>query len=219
MVNKNDKKSMWEHIKENPLLSLIVVANLVLVCFNYQSNERMGKLFVGQNKPLIDVTPISIKPLVSKVGKDKPDMAKTMFSVVNYSGFDAYDIVIDVKYGEVNSWISEWSKANDDNKKEIKGVVIGKTFLSAPKAPTPKSFIPKLESDDVGYSRNTGSLDLQGKVCSEGAKGYPVLVRVTWRNKLGHVFDEIHEYRLICTKVYSGRSFTFIPKGIISQKD
>ena len=64
-------KSLWEAIKKDPLAFLTVVlvlANLTFVYFNWQSNQRAEKLFVGQSKPLIDVTPISISP-----GKSKAD--------------------------------------------------------------------------------------------------------------------------------------------------
>ena len=54
-----------------------------------------------------------------------------------------------------------------------------------------------------------------------------VFMRVTWENDNGHVFDEIHQYNLLCTEsvqeedseLDSGLSFTFIPEGIISQKN
>lgn len=197
----------------------MVMVTTVMVGLTCQSNIRTGKLFIGQNKPLIDVTPISITPGISEVSKKEANMATTLFSVANYSGFVAYNIVIDIKYGKKNNWISEWLKAEDDNKKEKKGVVINKIFISTPKAPTPESFIPELKPGDKGASKHIGSFDLEGTVCSAGYDGYPVFVRVTWENKKGHVFDEIHKYTLLCTKKDLGRSFTFIPEGIESKKD
>src|SRR5437879_5693173 len=60
-----------------------------------QGNERAEKLFTGQNQPLIDVTPITIK----QVYVSGDTQAVTLFSIANYSGFKAHDIAIDLKYG------------------------------------------------------------------------------------------------------------------------
>ena len=63
------------------------------------------------------------------------------------------------------------------------------------------------------------SLNLED-VVARGQEGLTVAVRTTWQNEKGHVFDAVHEYRLVgTTNSAKGRSFTFIPKGIISQKD
>jgi hypothetical protein len=64
----------------------------------------------------------------------------------------------------------------------------------------------------------SGEFDLELYVVGK-KEGFPIMVRVTWENKSGHVFDEIHEYELLCTETGIGHSFTFIPKGIISQKN
>lgn len=212
-------KSLWEEIKkQKPLViltGLIVLANGVLAYYTYQSNERTEKLFVGQNKPLIDVTPISITSGESETGAK---MALTTFSVVNYSGFVAYNIAIDVKYPESNTWISEWLKADHDKKTEEPGVVIGKTFLTAPKAPTSNA-LKELKPGGRAISKHNGQLDLEKTVGNAGNDGHTVLVRVTWENDSGHVFDEIHQYNLLCAESGPGRSFTFIPEGVISQKN
>jgi len=124
------------------------------------------------------------------------------------------DIRIDVDYGGDNIWISEWVKAYR-NKGEKKGTAISKSFLLAPKI-----LIQELKTGATNRDAAfvAGSLNLE-KVCNTGHAGYSVLVRVIWENEGGHVFDEIHEYKLVCTEVDSGRSLTFIPKGIIYGKN
>ncbi len=207
----------------------------------HQSNERAEKLFVGQNKPLIDVIPISI---IQGERKDGTKMCATRYSVVNYSGFDAYNIGYDIKYG--SDWISEWVKAKDsikeiakkkadDNKKEKveKRVILNHSYISRPKVIIPKlmsgetiggdfKWPPLDASGELDFKRlpryASGEFDLEAHVVDKD-EGFPVLMRVTWENKSGHVFDEIHKYKLLCTDVGQGLSFTFIPEGIISQKN
>lgn len=220
MANKNNKKLNKNSETDIVYLTfIIVVVNVVLVYYTYQSNERAEKLFVGQNKPLIDVTPIRIAQIEdSNVGKH----GVTLFSIANYSGFVAKEIRIDVKYGD-NDWISEWIKANEDNKINKKnkkeGIVKNRLYKSTTSTKS-GLFIPRLEPGETEEKKHvsivSGSLDLENQVCSKGDEGFQVLVRVTWENIKGHVFDEIRKYRLICTKVESGRALTFIYEGIIS---
>ena len=227
----------------------MVQDNKELIALTQKSNERAEKLFIGQEKPLIDVSPVSIISVRGTEGT----FSSIIFSVTNYSGFDAYDIAVDTKYGEGNDrWISEWIKADNDKRKkeeeksewvkalktkEKKGVVIGYNYLLSPKV-----LIKKLKHGE------TTDKDFEGKpilICGQFnletefnepnklIDGLPVFVRVTWKSKekYGHVFDEVHKYRLICTKTPRpdpkpndpnssiGWAFTLIPEGIISQKD
>jgi len=232
------KKSLWEEITEDHMAFLtacIVMANLVFVYYNRRANERLEKLFIGQNKPLIDVTPIGIS-------QENKTHSKTSFSVVNYSGFPAYNIAVDFRYGKSKAWISEWLKARNekDKKGEKKGVVIGHFYPSTPEIRIPKLesgetavLIPKLESGKTEVNDFEGlppfvigALDLEEEVCSKGKDGHTIWVRVTWQNEKKHIFDEIHQYKLIGTKDTddcpdsgTGRAFTFIPEGIISHKN
>ncbi|MCP4259201.1 MAG: hypothetical protein GY774_17090 [Planctomycetes bacterium] len=208
----------------------LVKSNLKLIDYTRQSNERAEQLFVGQNRPLIDVAPISITQ-VSDDGKIK--MAKTKYSIVNYSGFPASNIAIDLVYVS-NVWISEWLKADYNKRMGKLGVVIGKEYFSIPEAPpvelipgvlTSKILIQNLVSGDRKKAFHVGQFDLD-IVRRAKFKGHKVLVRVTWENDKGYIFDEIHQYNLLCTesvqekdsKLDSGLSFTFIPEGVISQK-
>lgn len=207
---------------------IIAVANIILICviacslwFTRKAHARAESIFVGENHPLIDVTPIGIGQNADGT------QAVTVFSIVNYSGFKAFNIGIDLKYGS-NNWILEWRKARDEKiaKGQAEGVVREKLYMSAPNVNIRKIRPGETkERDEEGNKIEIiGALNLEGNVCTKGDKGFPVWVRVTWQNLNRHVFDEVHQYRLICTKDTEltdpggGRAFTFIPEGVISQK-
>jgi hypothetical protein len=214
--------------------SVLIEANNEMLDLTSQANERQEKLFKGQNKPLIDVIPIGI--VQTEMDDEKPTkICTTFFSVVNYSGFEAHKISYDIKYQ--SDWISEWVKANADNERKIKESERNKVevdpnvSLNHPYVSRPIMNIPILmpgetkEGKLIWPPRNleevpplaSGEFDLK-KYVVDNKDGFQVKVRVTWENKDGYVFDEIHKYKLICTKKGKGHSFTFIPEGIVSQK-
>lgn len=220
------RRYLGSHITPDESTAVLAVATIILalvttvtLLYVKQSDERAEQVFIGENRPRLDVTPIAIAQDTSTV------QATTFFSVVNYSGFIAYDISLDIRYGdsENTAWIGEWRKAKTDldGKGAAQGVVDGTPYLSRPTPLIPQLGVGQTTSGQQIMSK--GSLNLE-TVCTYGPKGLPVFVRVTWRNENGHVFDEIHKYKLICTKVSetgkpgSGRAFTFIPEGIVSQK-
>jgi len=200
----------------------LVIATFLGVSLNFRSNRRAEKLFIGQNKPLIDVTPLGVAQ------SSKKSIVTTHLSVVNYSGFKAYYIDIDLKYGK-NQWIGEWRKARKESEKkknQNEGVEKEKMYLSKP-----LFLIDELKPGgrketeiEIRLSRIAGSLDLETDVKPRDDKGLTVLVRVTWQNRQRHTFDEVHPYRLICTddgghkNIGKGRAFTFLPEGILSKK-
>jgi hypothetical protein len=191
-------------------------SNNNIVDLTRKTNERAEKLFIGQNKPLIDVTPIGIIPGIADDGNK---MCATLYSVLNYSGFDANNISVDIAYGG-NVYISEWLRAKKDSDlKRIKSadpnLILGNLYPSRPDVQ-----IKELKSGEVKeYRGANGNLDLDKQVISMGKKGFLVHIRVTWENNQGHVFDEVRKYKLLCTKHEKGHSFTFIPEGIVSQKN
>jgi hypothetical protein len=209
--------------------AIIAIANVLLVCLTYMSisqtraslrfantaNERSEKLFVGQNMPLIDVTPMEVI--------QEGTQAMTTFTVQNYSGFKAYKIGLDLKYGD-HSWILEWRKASDEKsqKRQAKGVVADKFYSLSPQVSIeelgPGESIDKdKEGKRIGIK---GALNMEKDVCGDGKEGMPVLVRVSWQNENQHTFDEIHAYTMLCTTAGDGgRAFTFVPQGIVSKKD
>lgn len=196
---------------------LLVIATFASVLYLYFSNARAERLFVALNQPVIDVTPIAIAQSSSKTH------AITYFSVVNYSGFQALNIGVDVLYSK--SWIGEWLKARDDGKhNSTPGIAPERLY-----ATTPNVLIDSLSpGDSTDTDKSGGKLKISGslsfdEVCANEEQGWPILVRVTWQNEQHHTFDEIHKYRLICTKDtgepgLKGRAFTFIPEGIISKR-
>ena len=202
------------------LTAIMAIAYIALTFYTHQANSRSEKIFFGQNKPLIDVTPIGVQQSGSQT--------MTIFSIANYSGFKAVNIGLDLKYQ--GDWILEWRKARDEKKKkgDLKGVVENTLYLSRPKIQvselgagetTQTYFKGEKQGHSIGI---TGSFNLES---IQDLEGVPVLVRVTWENEHGHIFDEIHEYALIRTtdtkdsKDLGGRAFTFIPKGIVNKKD
>ena len=178
-----------------------------------RSEDRADKLFITKNKPLIDVIPVAIRQNIGNMG------ATTSLRIANASSFEARNVRIDLTYGK--GWIGEWVKAktNQAEKGDASKVVPGEVYNSPPSAEVELPTIKPTETEEikVGSTTFSGSLDLE-KLCQEEPDGRLVRVRVFWGNEYGQVFDEVHEYELLCTTVNGGRSFTFIPQGIVSQK-
>ena len=163
--------------------------------------------------PKIDVTPIRVAQ------NPEGTHVATFLSVTNYSGFKAYDINIDMKYGDYE-WIGEWIKADNhknnkhlpqNNNSMIELYDLGLSFRM-PMLKTGQQYeFPENGIDGkIGFS---GSLNLEDEVCGKGKEGFPVSIRSRWKNEKGHVFEKISDYKLICTIVGNGRSFTMIPKS------
>jgi len=208
---------------QDMLNTILVIANFSLVIialnslrqtkkaleYSHKSNERSEKLHVVQNKPMIDVTPICI----SQRNVGNTTSVTTSFSIYNYSGFKALNIRVDLKYGD-RDWIVQWKMAYENaNKSEtsIKYDTLGKLFteeLDAGKKSQGK--IEYFMQPDLAMG---GVLDLEKDVCNSNERKMTVKVRTTYQNEFMHVFDQITEYKLICTKAGNGgKSFTFIQK-------
>jgi len=211
---------MWEWLTERwqpfstVLTALLLICNLYFVFYNLKANNRFEKLYISQIRPLIAVAPVGVTQ------DTKIEQVTTIFSILNYSGFEAYKIGVDIKY-EDKSWILEWRKAHleRESKGDGKGVIDGKLYNT-----TPETIVQFLEAEEGVQRKIKGACNLE-TVCSKGADGIKVLIRVKWENKSGYVFDEVHQYKLICTRDNdgqdsgAGRAFNFIPEGIISQKN
>ena len=194
-------KEHWANI-------VLATTALIGVFFGYYSYEQNKKLFPAQNKPLIDFNPFAIVFMKNEKGNE---YATTNFSVINYSGFTAYDIGIDLQYGN-GDWIASWSLADEDNKEKLKEIRGEKKTTQDEREvyfSYPISLI-ELKPKKRKKSHITGALNSE-KVCSEGKRGLPVKVRAIWYNEIGYMFEEIKHYRLVCTKVGRGRHFTFMP--------
>lgn len=94
-----------------------------------------------------------------------------------------------------------------DEKKEF--LLKQKTYLSYPDG----TMTPISPTETSSYRRSQGWSEDLKKTCS----GQPIriLIRAIWENEIGKKFDRIVEYKLVCTKIGTGRSYTFIPSGII----
>jgi hypothetical protein len=182
---------------------LVAVASLY---YARRSIRRADRIFHGQIKPLIQVRPVGLSERPERNSVD------TIFKVVNYSGFDALNIAIDLQYGQ-KDWIGEWLYAYEDNLRRQKGTYDGEE--------TPSGFYPtasraKIRELKAGETANEvkvtgGTLDLERDVCSKGNEGLVVSVRSVWENRDGYRFDSLDRYKLICTKVNDGRSFSLLP--------
>lgn len=184
-----------------------------------KTNERAEMLFIEQIRPQISVIP----NLITQNGTHPT----TSIKVTNSSGFLAKNILVDVKYGD-NSWIGEWSIANAKAKLQKYIQNNAKEFiLNVDNIDITPNKIPLLKPGETEQKKFGGELNLEMQVCSKGQEGFPIYVRVTWQNEYFRPFNEIHEYQLICTinnnendpDAGRGRTFKFIPKGIVSRKE
>jgi hypothetical protein len=171
-----------------------------------RSIRRADSVFHGQVKPLIQVRPVG---LVERPEKNSVD---TLFRVVNYSGFDAYNIAIDLQYGR-KDWIGEWLSAYEDNLRRQKGAHPGDPSTLGFYPTASRSKIAELKAGETAREVKVtgGTLDLEGDVCSKGNEGVVVCVRSIWENQDGYRFDSLDKYKLICTRVNEGRSFSLLP--------
>lgn len=191
----------------------LAVGTYISIQYTQKANERVEKRFAAENKPLIDVVPTKVSPM-----RERP-FVKIYFDLFNYSGFKALNVYIDVKYS-VNDWISEWlNAARDRNRRQ-------KTTVPNRDGDVVYWVLPDtvLELDPGQSIQNQwvrGSLDLEGTVCTgeNRSDGLQILFRVRWQNEFGYRFDEIRKFRLLCTSVGEGRSYTLIPRGTLSRKE
>lgn len=190
-----------------PVVSALIA--IISLCYVRKSNQRAEKLFGSQIRPLIQDRPLDLVVI------QQFNAIETILEVVNYSGFDAYNISFDLKYGS-NYWISEWIKAKLDALAKIDHRTEEEEELYKFYSVQPKE-IKNLGAGDSVKRHMRGSLNIDA-VCNS-KEGFDVLVRTIWKNERGHTFDRIRKYKLLCTSVDGGRSFTFIPQQIVSQEE
>lgn len=224
----NPVPQLGNSIKDSPWAAGATVVAAIALIFTAATFWDTRKLFVGQNTPMVDVTPVALSA--------EGNFTTIYFSIANYSGFAAHDIAIDLKLGD--AWIMEWLKAHAEKEAKPKDERLIQMKTAYPLVPEFSAkqgpYWPRLEPGQaVGRDRLpgiTGYLELQ-TICPEIGKGvpsssHPVRIRVTWKNDNGHVFDEVHQYSLVCTldqdkdeKGRIGYAFALIPDGIVSKKD
>jgi hypothetical protein len=141
---------------------------------------------IGQAKPLIDVVPFGVVQTELK-DENKTKMCVTLLSFINYSGFTAKNIAIDIKYGD-NVWVSEWVQANiDSNRKKKAGdgkaegvdpdVGLNLVYFSRREIAMTELKPGQTKKSDLEQSPlyASGQLDLKVNVVGK-KEGFPILV-------------------------------------------
>jgi hypothetical protein len=192
-------RKLWAFVEQHWLNLILATAAVASACFAYSTYEKSKHIFVAQTRPLVQVRPIAVK-----VGPDGKAM-ETVLSVVNYSGFHAFNIYYDIRYG--TDYIIEWLKAHQDNLKN-EGQEKQEYY------PTSQGLIEKLETGERKTSSISGSASLDNLV-SNGMMD--VEVKARWENEYGYVFEKRWKYVLKCTTVNTGRSFDFTLKEVFSE--
>ena len=189
------------------VLSAIIAG--ISLSFTRKSNRRAEQLFGSQLRPLVQEQPTALE-------FDLPRSFATIhYQVVNYSGFDAHDVVSDMRFGS-NAWIVQWARAYTFHlqQQELRTPQEEQYLRQIAEEPWR---IALLRAGDRAGRQMAFSLS-QDYVCNE-PDGIDVLVRTTWQNERGHAFDRIRKFRLLGTRVNTGVSYTFVPQGIVAQDE
>ena len=224
MPSHNSKKKYrdWMDWLQSIANFIIPIFMLIALVFTYcanentkmsiklaeKSNERLQKLFEAQVRPLVQSTPID-EQFVLKKGRppDTQWYATTALKIVNYSGFDAYNVVSDVKYH--GPWNRQWMRAEVSNLKKKKS--------SSGLTPEEEQYLAKYHKSvkqktdilkpEISYVHSWKG-GFNPKPNNEG--NYDVAVRTTWENKKGFKFDNIDYYILKPITSGKGKVYTFI---------
>ena len=214
---------------------ITTIALIISLFFVILQNSRFEKKFIAENIPLLDITPLAIVDL-------KGTHVKTYLSIINYSGFEAKYIYIDMIYrksklkeSQPEQWVGEWGKAETNrkrkieerkskvknNKNQIYWSLIGKMVkdINFIESLPPGEAIELVKDHEI--KNLSGSLNLD-RVAESGK--IPVYFKIQWKNRYRRVFEKIYRYDLVATiadpkngEPESGRSFTFIPKSVTSK--
>lgn len=177
--------------------------------FTFKTNRRAEKLFGSQIRPLVQ------EQLIRLEFDQTLSFATTHLEVINYSGFHAYDVRVDLKYG-TNSWAVSWLRAEARRLQQL-GARTREEDQKLHELLAEPCRIASIKAGKKASSVISGSLS-QDYVRSE-TEGVNVQARVTWNNKKGHSFDRIRNYKLVCTAVGTGMDFAFIPQDIVADYD
>ncbi len=144
-----------------------------------EAQEREEKSAVLHVRPLIQTRPVAFSI--------HQGFGQTILEVINPSGYEAYDLSLDIKYEDID-WIVEWLKANNQPPAKVEKLGPGAGFRAMFNGALPYS------EDEILTKRKT----------------FNVQVRAKWRNKMGRNFETIGKYEYTCTTVGDNYSFTFI---------
>jgi len=144
-----------------------------------KAQEREEKSAILHVRPLIQTRPVAFSI--------NQGFGLTTLEVINPSGYEAYDLSLDIKYEHID-WIGEWLKTNNQLPSKVLTLGPGAAFMA--------NF-----NGSLPYSEN----EIRTK-----RKSFNVQVRAKWRNKMGKNFEMIGKYEYMCTTVGDNYSFTFI---------
>jgi len=170
------------------------VGALLFTGISFCENSKVSKEGI---RPLLSIRPITAEPTTSVHGK----FVGTTIQVVNYSGFDAFNVTVDMRYrtGPTAMWIREWVNAYKNSKRpELK--------LDIKDADT-----YTVRSGEGRAIMLRGGLDIEESVCKSDLKRLPIDIWTQWDSEKGQRFEKIETWQLLCTEVYDGKSFSFEP--------
>lgn len=187
-------------VKRNLAIIVLIISTITLgfTCLAdrraEEADKRAIKLFFAQMKSLIDIDPnddIVLEP---------ENMATLFFEYVNYSGFVATNVIIDIKFGPPpHEFLLKWLVA--DPKKTIK--------------------VKELMPGERRKDKYTASLNLNNKFGEKDKyyiEGYPFFFWAQWKNENGSTSEIIYEYRLNKTKDVEHNAYYFKYERKITEK-
>lgn len=223
---KHTRRSLWL-----TSISVILLFASVLTTCHYSketykiaklTEERETKLFMAKEKPLIQLKPTSIidipkaKNEEERKGRDHPDLDFTRinFTLLNYSGFDARKVQVDLNfYKGKNIWMSEWLYADKKKNEPQKDKLLYQIY------PIKKVDLPVLEALKKTKELSiTGNYSLENNVYKSKNRAAIIEFRLIWENKYGYRFDRVQEFKFICATVGDSKKYSLIPLKTISSE-
>ncbi len=167
-----------------------------------RADERAEALFISQIKPHIEMEPTEV---VQR--KDFKTHSLLTFEYVNSTGFDAYNVTLDVRFGAENTYIGIWELTATG-----KSYTLTPRFVKAYERKIVKDIGRDISVIDLPDITVSGEMDLQrifsdSKVSKEG---YLISLRAKWKNELGKSFNATYHHRLQQTKIGSEPTYHFV---------
>lgn len=207
---KTKAAALWSKINGSVVISLIAAGiSFSSMWYARESNLRSEQMFGALVVPIVHEWPVSAFFDTTK------NMLVMNVELTNITNFDAKGISIDAKFGD-KLWISQWSQAkmNDISRKQVPSIEdqwILETWQK--QALLGGQYTPTLGPAEADTQWVSGALDLD-EICSSSGtvaqKESKVTIRTRWMNERRRRFDRISSYDLVCTRVDTGLSFTFI---------
>jgi hypothetical protein len=206
--------TFWEQILTipnlMPLLAIIIAA--ISLWLSLGSNKRAERLYQAQRVSDIIVTPISFKILDPET---KPIMATLCYNLINYTGFKASNIRVDVSFSNV--WIKEWviNAAESLQEKKNKGELLTEkeenelTFYKRQVAEfkvTRFELKPKQVSEEI---KTTGEFTSQEN---------KLKIRISWESENKAPFGKFYTFNIERSEAHGKYFYVLIPEIVTSVK-